>query len=180
MSSHLSFRPIRDCPAFDRYVEELGAWVDGSDDDVRILDDAASALARHARANGIAAEHLVAALQGVELRTSIALTMEPAARRQRDARHVTALRALMQTCYGFEPDLRIVRGPDGRAWVVMHIHEGMRWDPEIEMRRQDWLCCATLGDRRYITPVPPAWNQWGEAELLGAVVRARPDLRGPD
>jgi hypothetical protein len=56
----------------------------------------------------------------------------------------------------------------------------MRWDPEIEMRRQDWLCCATLGDRRYITPVPPAWNQWSDAELLGAVVRARPDLRGPD
>lgn len=180
MSSHLSFRPIRDCPAFDRYVEELGAWVDDTGVDVGVLDDSASALARHARANGIAAEHLVAALQGVELRTSVALTMEPAARRQRDARHATALRALMQTCYGFEPDLRLVRSPDGRAWVVMHIHEGMRWDPEIEMRRQDWLCCATLGDRRYITPVPPAWTQWSDAELLGAVVRARPDLRGPD
>ncbi|HEX6597749.1 MAG TPA: hypothetical protein VF034_00375 [Gemmatimonadaceae bacterium] len=180
MSSHLSYRPIRDCPAFDHYVEELGVWVDGSDDDVSVLDDAASGLARHARANGIAAEHLVAALQGVELRTSVALTMEPAARRRRDARHATALRALMQTCYGFEPGLRLVRGPDGRAWVVMHIQEGMRWDPEIEMRRQDWLCCATLGDRRYITPVPPAWTQWSDAELLGAVVRARPDLRGPD
>jgi hypothetical protein len=180
MSSHLSFRPIRDFPAFDRYVEELGVWVDGSGDDVRILNDVASALARHVRANGIAAEHLVAALQGVELRTRVALSMEPVARRRRDDRHVAALHALMQTCYGFDSDLRLVRGTDGRAWVVMHIQEGMRWDPEIEMRRQDWLCCATLGDRRYITPVPPAWKQWSDADLLGAVVRARPDLRGPD
>ena len=180
MSSHLSFRPIRDCPAFDRYVEELGAWVDGSGGAVSVLDDAATALARHARANGIAAEHLVAALQGVELRSSAALAMDPAVRRERDGRHASALRALMQASYGFDPDLRLVRGPDGRAWVVMLIREGMRWDPEIEMRRQDWLCCATLGDRRYITPVPPTWNQWSDAELLGAVVRARPDLRGPD
>jgi hypothetical protein len=180
MSSHLSFRPIRDFPAFDRFVEELAAWVDGGGDDVSVLYDAASALSRHARANGIAAEQLLAALQGVELRTSIALTMEPAARRLHDDRHVVALRSLMEICYGFDPELRLVRGPDGRAWVIMHIQEGMRWDPEIEMRRQDWLCCATLGDRRYITPVPPAWIQWSDAELLGAVVRARPDLRGPD
>ena len=91
-----------------------------------------------------------------------------------------ALRSLMETCYGFRSDLRLVRGPDGRAWVVMHIQEGMRWDPEIEMRRQDWLCCATAGDRRYITPVPPGWKDWSDLELVGAVVRARPDLRGPD
>ena len=180
MSSHLSFRPIRDFPAFDRYVEELGAWVDGSGEHVSALHDSATALARHVRANGIAAEHLVAALQSVELRTSVALAMEPAARRRRDDRHATALRALMQTCYGFETDLRLVRGTDGRAWVVMHIKEGMRWDPEIEMRRRDWLCCAALGDRRYITPVPSAWREWCDAELLAAVVRARPDLRGPD
>lgn len=180
MSSHLSFRPIRDLPAFDRFVEELGAWVEASDDDVSVLMESATALSRHARANGIAAEHLLAALQSVELRTSIALTMEPAARRRCDDRQVVALRSLMEICYGFDPALRLVRGPDGRAWVVMHIQEGMRWDPEIEMRRQDWLCCATLGDRRYITPVPPSWIQWSDAELLGAVVRARPDLRGPD
>lgn len=180
MSSHLSFRPIRDFPAFDRFVEELGAWVDGNGDDVGVLHDTASTLSRHARANGIAAEHLLAALQGVELRTSVALTMEPAARRARDDRHVAALRSLMHTCYGFDSDLRLVRGPDGRAWVVMHIQEGMRWDPEIEMRRQDWLCCASASDRRYITPVPAAWNQWSDSDLVAAVSRARPDLRGPD
>lgn len=180
MSSHLSFRPIRDFPAFDRFVEQLGAWVDGAGEDVSVLDDAATALARHVRANGIAAEHLLAALQSVEQRVGVVMTMAPAARRRRDDRHVAALRALMQTCYGFDSVLRLVRGPDGRAWVVMHIQEGMRWDPEIEMRRQDWLCCATIGDRRYITPVPPAWGQWSDAELAGAVVRARPDLRGPD
>ena len=180
MSSHLSFRPIRDFPAFDQFVEALGTWVDGAGDDVNVLYDSASALCRHVRANGIAGEHLLAALQGVELRSSIALDVEPVARRRRDDRHVVALRMLMESCYGFAPNLRIVRGPDGRAWVVMLIQEGMRWDPEIEMRRQDWLCCATLGDRRYITPVPPGWTQWSDADLLGAVVRARPDLRGPD
>jgi hypothetical protein len=180
MSSHLSFRPIRDFPDFDHFVEELRAWVEGDGADVGVLHGAASALARHVRANGIAPEHLLAALQSVDLRTGAALTMEPVARRLRDDRHVAALLALVATCYSFDPQLRLVRGPDGRAWVVMHIQEGMRWDPEIEMRRQDWLCCATKGDRRYITPVPPAWNQWGDAELLAAVVRARPDLRGPD
>lgn len=180
MSSNLSFRPIRDFPAFDRFVEELVTWVDGKHDDVGVLNDAASTLSRHVRANGIASEHLLAALQCVELRSRVALTMEPAARRQRDDRHVAALRSLMETCYGFRSDLRLVRGPDGRAWVVMHIQEGMRWDPEIEMRRQDWLCCATAGDRRYITPVPPGWKDWSDLELVGAVVRARPDLRGPD
>ncbi len=180
MSSHLSFRSIRDLPSFDHFVEALEAWIDGSGTDAGVLHHSASALARHVRANGIAAEHLVAALQSVELQAGVALTMEPAARRRRDDRHVAALGALMTSCYGFDSDLRLVRGADGRAWVVMHIQEGMRWDPEIEMRRQDWLCCATNGDRRYITPVPPAWSQWSDADLLAAVVRARPDLRGPD
>jgi len=180
MSSHLSFRPLRDFPAFDRFVDELSTWLDGASGDVGVLHDAADALCRHVRANGIAGEHLLAALQGVELRTGIVLAVEPVARRRRDDRHIVALRMLMESCYGFAPELRLVRGTDGRAWVVMLIQEGMRWDPEIEMRRQDWLCCATLGDRRYITPVPPAWNQWSDAELLAAVVRARPDLRGPD
>ena len=180
MSSHLSFRPIRDFPAFGRFVEELGAWIEGAGDDPAVLHDSASSLARHVRANGFAAEHLLAVLQSVELRSRIALIMDPVARRQRDDRHVAALRMLMQTCYGFDPELRLVRGPDARAWAVMHIREGMRWDPEIEMRRQDWLCCASLRDRRYITPVPAAWNQWSDSELVAAVTRARPDLRGPD
>lgn len=180
MNSHLSFKSIRDFPAFDRYVEALGAWIEDSGDDVSVLHGSATELARHARANGVAAEHLLAAIQSVPLRTRDALAMEPAARRRRDDRHALALRALMQTCYGFESGLRLVRGTDGRPWVVMHIQEGMRWDPEIEMRRQDWLCCTTYGDRRYITPVPAAWSQWSDADLLAAVVRARPDLRGPD
>lgn len=180
MGNHLSFRPIRDFPAFDRFVEELGLWVDGSAANVDVLYEAASALSRHVRANGIAAEHLVAALQSVELRTAAALTMEPAARRRRDDRHVQALRLLMETCYGAHPEIRLVRGTDGHAWVVMQIHEGMRWDPEIEMRRQDWLCCASVSDRRYITPVPAAWTQWSDSDLVAAVARARPDLRGPD
>ena len=180
MGNHLSFRPIRDFPAFDRFVEELGLWIEGTGTDVNVLYDVASALSRHVRANGIAAEHLVALLQSVELRSRSSIAMEPAARRRRDDRHVEALRLLMETCYGLDPELRLVRAPDGHTWIVMHIHEGMRWDPEIEMRRQDWLCCASASDRRYITPVPPAWIQWSDADLVAAVSRARPDLRGPD
>jgi len=180
MSRHLSFRHIRDFPAFERFVDELGIWVDGSGDDVGVMRDAALALCGPVRANGIAAEHLVAALQAEALRSHNAPAVDPGEHLRRDDRHARALRVLVETCYGFEPRLRVVRSLDGRAWVVVHIQEGMRWDPEIEMRRQDWLCCATLGDRRYVTPVPQGWNEWSDADLAAAVVRARPDLRGPD
>jgi len=154
--------------------------MDGSGEDVGVMRDAAAALCGHVRANGIAAEHLVATLQAVAQRSRHAPAVEPGQRRRRDDRHAAALRLLVETCYGFDPLLRVVRGLDGRVWVVLHIHEGMRWDPEIEMRRQDWLCCATLGDRRYITPVPSGWDQWSDVDLAAAVVQARPDLRGPD
>src|SRR5690348_6745971 len=110
MGNHLSFRPIRDFPAFDRFIEELVLWVDGISANVDVLYEAASALSRHVRANSFAAEHLIAALQSVELRIGNALVVEPAARRRRDERHVQALRLLMETCYGSDPDLRLVRG----------------------------------------------------------------------
>jgi hypothetical protein len=180
MSRHLAYRHIRDFPAFDRFVDELGVWVDGSRGDVGVMSDAASALSGHVRANGIPAEHLVAALQAAPLPSRHAPAVDPGERHRRDDRHAAALRLLVEACYGFQPVLRIVRGLDGRAWVVLLIREGMRWDPEIEMRRHDWLCCATPGDRRYITPIPAGWEQWSDVELAAAVVRARPDLRGPD
>lgn len=56
--------------------------------------------------------------------------------------------------------------------------EGYRWDPEIEMRRANWLCCEAVDERRYISPVPVEWESMSEMELLGAIARAKPDLRG--
>lgn len=73
---------------------------------------------------------------------------------------------------------RTVVDSDERIWQIYLVPEGMRWDPEIEMRRVSWLCCRTLGERRYITPVPPSWEQWSDADLLAAIASAKPDHRG--
>lgn len=75
--------------------------------------------------------------------------------------------------------VRDVLDQDGRRWHVFVVLEGMRWDPEIEMRRRHWLCLETKGDRRYIAPVPTGWERWSDAELIAAIAMAKPDKRGP-
>ena len=72
---------------------------------------------------------------------------------------------------------RNVTDADGRSWQVFLVPEGMRWDPEIEMRRVSWLCCETEADTRYITPVPPAWQQMSDEQLLAAIAVAPKDHR---
>ena len=72
---------------------------------------------------------------------------------------------------------RNVTDADGRSWLVFLVPEGMRWDPEIEMRRVSWLCCETESDTRYITPVPPAWQQMSDEQLLAAITVAPKDYR---
>lgn len=72
---------------------------------------------------------------------------------------------------------RRVVAPDGRTWHVFLVPEGMRWDPEIEMRRVSWLCCETDTETRYITPVPPDWQRWSDEQLLAAIIVAPPDHR---
>lgn len=76
-----------------------------------------------------------------------------------------------------EQPRRIVMDADGRTWQVFLVAEGMRWDPEIEMRRVSWLCCETDAETRYITPVPPAWQQMSDEHLLAAIAVAPKDLR---
>ena len=72
---------------------------------------------------------------------------------------------------------RIVMAADGRSWQVFVVPEGMRWDPEIEMRRVSWLCCQTDAETRYIKPVPPDWQQWSDVQLLAAITVAPKDHR---
>jgi hypothetical protein len=64
-----------------------------------------------------------------------------------------------------ETAMRTVHDPDNRVWHVYVVEEGMRWDPEIEMRRRNWLCCASLDERRFISPVPSHWERWSDEEL---------------
>jgi hypothetical protein len=61
---------------------------------------------------------------------------------------------------------------------VFVVTEGMRWDPEIEMRRVNWLCCAAVDEQRYISPVPAGWESWNDEQLLEAIAHAPEDHRG--
>jgi hypothetical protein len=164
-------------PAFDEYGRQLQAWLDGGGDE-SALQRAMVALSAQARAGGMPPEHIVISLQssGLGARRTGADEQGDAAR---PARYADALHRMLESCTGQPQRLRLVAALDDRDWVVLHVREGMRWDPEIEMRRKDWLCCATTDDRRYITPVPSDWEQWTDAELLVAITEAKPDLRGP-
>ena len=79
---------------------------------------------------------------------------------------------------GGAPPGRTVVDGGGRVWHVFVVEEGMRWDPEIEMRRRSWLCCDGGDDRRFISPLPVDWMQWSDDVLLGAIAEAKPDHRG--
>ena len=72
---------------------------------------------------------------------------------------------------------RNVTDSDGRVWEVFLVSEGMRWDPEIEMRRVSWLCCETDTECRYVTPVPSAWLEMSDEQLLAAIAVAPKDYR---
>lgn len=60
----------------------------------------------------------------------------------------------------------------------MHlVREGYTWDPEIEMRRRNWLSCVTDKERRYISRAPHDWLDWTDAHLLAAMLAAPVDRR---
>jgi hypothetical protein len=176
MSSSLPFRPIIQSPAFTRYSEELLAWLAGESNEDALYHTGAE-VCRSVRASGLQPEHLLIALHAAGLGPHTVLS--PGAAELRGRRYTSAVHLLLRACFGAEAPIRVVRGSDGREWSVMGIREGERWDPEIEMRRRDWLCCVTTDDRRYISPVPLGWEQWTDEELAAAVMKAKPDLRGP-
>ena len=161
--------------ALAKYRGVLRGWLDNETVDERDLYEAGTLVCQSARAHGVSPELLLFELHVAGVRPRDALNA--AAVVARDERYTTAVHVLMQQCFRDSSAPRVVRDVDGRDWSVMTVREGQRWDPEIEMRRRDWLCCVTEGDRRYISPVPPDWEQWTAAELAAAVRKARPDLR---
>ena len=163
-------------PAFVRYREVLVHWLD-DDSDERELYEAGALACQSARVHGVSPELLLFELHAAGVRPRDALNTGAVA--ERDERYTIAVHVLMQQCFRDSTAPRVVRDVDGRDWSVMTVREGQRWDPEIEMRRRDWLCCVTGGDRRYISPVPADWEQWSAADLAIAIRKARPDLRGP-
>jgi hypothetical protein len=163
--------------AFTRYRVVLHEWLDDEAGDERDLYEAGALVCASARAHGVSPELLLFELHAVGVRARDALNTGVVA--SCDERYIVAVHVLMQQCFRDSSPPRVVRDVDGRDWSVMAVREGQRWDPEIEMRRRDWLCCVTRGDRRYISPVPPEWEQWSPIELAAAIRKARPDLRGP-
>ena len=154
----------------------LADWLDGESDE-HTLYHASADVCRTVRMLAMQPEHILIALHASGLETRSA--RNSGAGLARDRRYASAVFLLLQACFGQDVTLRVIHGVDGADWTVLPIREGWRWDPEIEMRRRDWLCCVTTGDRRYISPVPAGWEQWTDAELATAIRHARPDLRGP-
>jgi hypothetical protein len=176
MTSPLPSSRLPETPAFARYRDVLAAWLDGGSDE-HSLYHASAEICHTVRSLTMQPEHILSVLHASGLETRSPHHVNEGL--DRDRRYASAVFVLMQACFGQDVTLRVVRDADGMDWTVIPIREGWRWDPEIEMRRRDWLCCVTRGDRRYISPVPPAWEQWTDTELANAIRHARPDLRGP-
>lgn len=168
--------PLLEAPAFPRYRDALASWLDGTSDE-HALYHASAEICETVRSLAMQPEQILSALHATGLDIHSSRTESDGG--VRDQRYATAVLLLMQACFGQDVTLRVVRDGDGTDWTVLPIREGWRWDPEIEMRRRDWLCCITRTDRRYISPIPAGWEQWTDAELANAVRHARPDLRGP-
>jgi hypothetical protein len=175
MRNSLASRVLAESSAFAAYRESLVAWLDGSAGEQELYH-ATVEVCRLAHANAVQPEHMLVLLHEAGARPRDALNSSVVA--ARDRRYTAAVHDLMRACYRSAIEPRLVRDVDGRDWTVMPIREGDRWDPEIEMRRRDWLGCVTGDDRRYISPVPARWEQWSDAELASAIRKARPDLRG--
>ena len=76
-----------------------------------------------------------------------------------------------------EPAVRAVVDASGRTWHAYVVIARIKFDPESEKRRRNWLALETGGDRRYISPVPREWSSWTDDELLTEIATAKPDLR---
>ncbi len=179
MKESLAPRRLQSFPAFTTYRAALEAWVDGSATDQSELYRAGEALASELRDSGVFAEHVLADVHGLGINPDGWSNPHSERRRARDRRYLNAITLLLQSCFGKDPELRQVRGTDGREWLVLLVRENVRWDPRIDVPRKDWLSCVARDQRRYITPVPIGWEQWNDAELLARILRAKPDLRGP-
>jgi hypothetical protein len=73
--------------------------------------------------------------------------------------------------------VRSVQDAAGRTWHAYVVVARIKFDPESEKRRRNWLALETAGDRRYLSPVPAGWSGWTDEQLLTAIASAKPDLR---
>ena len=179
MKEYLAPRRLQSFAMFPPYRTALAEWVDGSATDESELYRASGALAAELRDSGVFAEHVLADVHALGVNPDGWSNQHSERRKARDRRYFTAVTLLLQSCFGKDPELRQVRGTDGREWLVLLVRENVRWDPGIDVPRKDWLSCVARDQRRYITPVPIGWEQWSDAELLSRILRAKPDLRGP-
>lgn len=176
MESSVPYRTFLESPQFASYRSEMARWL-ASGADEAALYQASAGLGRGIRAGSLQPEHLLVALHALGYESYESRGAGAAASHAH--RYITAVGLFMRVCFGKDPLVRVVLARDDRLWTVMPIREGARWDPEIEMRRRDWLCCVTVGDRRYVAPLPRDWEQWTDSEIAGAIAQAKPDLRGP-
>lgn len=68
---------------------------------------------------------------------------------------------------------------NGRWWRVSPVIEGLGWDQEIPVRRENWLLLESEGERRFIAPLPADWESWADDALRAQVGLARQSKRRP-
>lgn len=68
---------------------------------------------------------------------------------------------------------------DGRRWRVTEVIEGLGWDQEMPMRRENWLLLESGAERRFIAPLPADWESWPDDKLRAEIASARPSKRRP-
>lgn len=180
-----------------RYFQSLVDWLDDVTSDRDALRAASDALCAEARGRRVGPDGLLrtvkAGLVGSVGRPEVARSADDLGRA---SRYVSAMEILLSAYFGdtqprmvagtppatplesMEQKVRHVTDRERRAWRVFVVAEGMRWDPEIEMRRANWLCCAAVDEQRYISPVPAGWESWNDEQLLEAIARAPEDHRG--
>lgn len=135
---------------------------------------AARVLAAEAIRREVRPEEILSAIKS-QFDTPLALSEQHRVALSR--RYSQAMHSLVTAYFGQRDSGRTVIDGTGRRWHVYMVEEGARWDPEIEMRRHNWLCCHAEDARRFIAPVPPKWREWSEEILLAAIAAARPDNR---
>jgi hypothetical protein len=61
---------------------------------------------------------------------------------------------------------------DGTRWEVSAVIEGVGWDAELPVRRENWLSFETDGERRFITPLPEDWASWSDERMREELAKA--------